>query len=386
MKLLYIANIRIPTEKAHGIQVMKMCEAFAMHGIEVELVLPQRKDTIGVDPFVYHGVKPIFTITKIPTFDILGFGKFGFYLQLITYIISLQCFLIWKKLFGRIKDTIIYVRGEPVLFLNITARFFFPVFWETHIKPPRYLPLYLRSMNLVRGVITVTDYYKKELEQIYKIKPKVLWTPDAVSIDQVDISLTTTEARKVLGFPIDKSIVLYTGSFYVYDYKGVDVLIESSKYLPKDFLTVLVGGSQSDIEKITGSDVDLSNIRLISHVKHTDIPMYLRSADVLVLPNKKGDEISEKYTSPLKLFEYMAAKKPIVSSDTTCLKEILNDSNAYLFEASNTERLAQSIVEATQSTEKSNRLVEKAFHDVLGLTWEKRAMVIIDFIREQMKI
>lgn len=28
MKLLYIANIRIPTEKAHGIQIMKMCEAF----------------------------------------------------------------------------------------------------------------------------------------------------------------------------------------------------------------------------------------------------------------------------------------------------------------------------------------------------------------------
>ncbi len=37
MKILYIANIRLPTEKAHGIQIMKMCEAFAHAGAEVEL-------------------------------------------------------------------------------------------------------------------------------------------------------------------------------------------------------------------------------------------------------------------------------------------------------------------------------------------------------------
>ncbi len=47
MKLLYITNFRIPTEKAHGIQIMKMCEAFATCGTDVELVAPLRKTPIA---------------------------------------------------------------------------------------------------------------------------------------------------------------------------------------------------------------------------------------------------------------------------------------------------------------------------------------------------
>ena len=42
MKLKYLANIRFPTEKAHGIQIMSMCEAFAANGLAVELAVANR--------------------------------------------------------------------------------------------------------------------------------------------------------------------------------------------------------------------------------------------------------------------------------------------------------------------------------------------------------
>ena len=54
MKLYYIANARIPTEKAHGVQIMKMCEAFVDAGHEVKLIVPKRKNPIQEDPFAYY--------------------------------------------------------------------------------------------------------------------------------------------------------------------------------------------------------------------------------------------------------------------------------------------------------------------------------------------
>ena len=383
MKLIYVANIRIPTEKAHGIQVMKMCESFARAGTEVELVVPSRQNSIPTEAFHYHGVEPLFRIKRLPTIDILGWGKIGFYLQLLTYITSLFCFLVGKRIRNGSDDTVVYVRGEPILFLGWIARYVYPVFWETHIKPPAYLQAYLRVIRALKGVVTVTDYYKQELRNVYSIAPEVCWAPDGVDITQINISSSLNDVRTKLGLPHDKTLVLYTGSFYLYDYKGVDVLIEASQYLPEGYLVVLVGGSPKDIERIKASGVTLQNVLLIPHVPHTDIPLYLRSADVLVLPNKKGDEISEKYTSPLKLFEYMAAKKPIVSSNTICLKEILNDTNAYLFEASNANLLAKAVLDVGRDKEVADRRINQAFADVLELTWEKRAKVIITFIQKQ---
>ncbi|HEV8666352.1 MAG TPA: hypothetical protein VN665_00695, partial [Candidatus Paceibacterota bacterium] len=45
MKIYYVANARMPTEKAHGIQIAKMCEAFIESGIDLTLVVPSRKTT-----------------------------------------------------------------------------------------------------------------------------------------------------------------------------------------------------------------------------------------------------------------------------------------------------------------------------------------------------
>ncbi|MCH7883412.1 hypothetical protein IIA95_03290, partial [Patescibacteria group bacterium] len=78
MKLIYIANARIPTEKAHGIQIMKTCEAFADNGAEIELVVPWRFNPIKNDPFEYYDVKRVFKIVKIPSLDLTAFGKIGF--------------------------------------------------------------------------------------------------------------------------------------------------------------------------------------------------------------------------------------------------------------------------------------------------------------------
>ncbi|MBZ0290848.1 MAG: hypothetical protein K8I30_24690, partial [Anaerolineae bacterium] len=69
-KLLYIANIRMPTEKAHGLQIAQNCEAFADAGAEVELWVAQRVNTseLGAvkDIWTHYGIKRNFTLRRIP--------------------------------------------------------------------------------------------------------------------------------------------------------------------------------------------------------------------------------------------------------------------------------------------------------------------------------
>ncbi len=79
MKLLYIANARIPTEKAHGLQIIKMCEAFVRQGVDVELVVPFRKHVKALkdkNTFEYYGVGKKFKIRKLPVPDLIVFVNF----------------------------------------------------------------------------------------------------------------------------------------------------------------------------------------------------------------------------------------------------------------------------------------------------------------------
>ena len=54
---IYITNVRMPAEKAHGIQIAKMCEAFSDCGVDLELIVPRRRNVIKEDPYDFYGIK-----------------------------------------------------------------------------------------------------------------------------------------------------------------------------------------------------------------------------------------------------------------------------------------------------------------------------------------
>jgi len=132
----------------------------------------------------------------------------------------------------------------------------------------------------------------------------------------------------VLGIPLDKKIICYAG--HLYDWKGADILAKSMHYLPSSYIAYLVGGTEEDVTRFREFTAreNLANVVMVGHVAPTMIPGYLAASDVVVLPNV-GEGLS-RYTSPLKLFEYMAAKRPIVASDLPAIREILNEETAVL--------------------------------------------------------
>ncbi|MBI4059675.1 hypothetical protein HY406_01270, partial [Candidatus Giovannonibacteria bacterium] len=100
MRLVYLANMRLPTERAHGVQVMKMCEAFSKAGLEVLLVTPRRFTKIKTDPFEYYNVKKNFGMLKLPVLDLIPLdyllGNFAFWVEAFTFLFCAKIYLLFK--------------------------------------------------------------------------------------------------------------------------------------------------------------------------------------------------------------------------------------------------------------------------------------------------
>jgi glycosyltransferase involved in cell wall biosynthesis len=378
-KVLYIANSRIPTEKAHGYQIMKTSEAFSSSSVELELILPTRnnKKIEITDPFNYYKIKNNFKITKIKCFDprfLMAFpGGVYIKIQSLLFITALSSYLKKKD-----RNHIIYTRDE--LLLPFLHRFSDQVVWEAH-NIPNNKKYYLKYWKKCYRIVTISGGLKKELVKLGIPDKKILVAPDGVDLgDFENITSDKKELRGDLNLPLDKNIIMYTG--HLYGWKGTQVLAESAKYLSNQEMIVFVGGTEKDIKEFKKENKDNRIISIIGRKPRSDIPKYLKAADVLVLPNSGRSDISRLYTSPLKLFEYMASNTSIVASNLPSIKEILNNNNSVLVKADNSKDLAGGIKKVLQNKDFANKIANQAYGDVQGYSWQKRADSILNFLNQ----
>lgn len=379
MKMIYIANARIPTEKAHGWQIMKMCEAFAVSCIDLQLILPARINTrelSKVDPFDYYHIGKNFSLKKIKTIDpiFLLHWPAGFYIKMQSFffIISLFLFLIFLK---NKKDFVFYTRDEQLLPLILL--FSNKVIWEAHNLPSNK-QCYLKYWRKCNKIITITNGLKNDLIKLGLSSNQILVAPDAVDFDQfLSVEKTKYELRQKLGLPHDKNIVAYTG--HLYPWKGVQILAEASSFLSDKELVMIIGGTDRDIADFKEKNKDKNNLLVVGRILQNQVPMYLKAADVLILPNSAKQTISQSYTSPLKLFEYMASGQSIVASDLPSIREVLNDHNAILVEPDNPLKLAEGIKSVLHNDNLRDRISKQSLIDVQKYTWKKRARDINNF-------
>jgi glycosyltransferase involved in cell wall biosynthesis len=226
--------------------------------------------------------------------------------------------------------------------------------------------------------VSITQKLKDLFQEQGIASDRILVAADGVDLERFNVRETQEECRNKLGLPIDKKIVLYTG--HLYDWKGTQVLAQASDLLPAEIY--FVGGTKEDVQDFKVKDPNLK-IKIIGHRPYSEIPCWLRAADVLVLPNSGKEEISKHWTSPLKLFEYMAASKPIVASDLPSIREILNKDNAILVAPDNPEALAEGINKALTDKGLSARISVLAYEGVKNYTWQKRAEKVLKFILEK---
>ncbi len=366
MKIVYIANARLPTEKAHGIQIMQMCAALADLGHQVELIVPARRNPIAQDVFSYYGLARNFIIRYLPTIDISAFGRPFFGLQTAAFSLSALAYLWLRR-----RDWIFYTRGEmmlPLVWLGPAAR---RVFAETHIKPDsvsRYRGVFRR----IGGLITVTRAYTEELIENFQVeKTRVITAPDGFNAERYSNLPERKTARRRLGLPENKKIVVYTGSDLAW--KGLGALKSAAPLLPDNTVTYFVGP--------IAPPATVSNRAVYTGYRPPqEIPLWLASADVLVLTGTATSVTSMRYTSPLKLFEYLAAGRPIMASDVAAFRDILDERTAVFVRPDSAEALAEGLEKVLADSKFADQLADSAKKLSRKYSWDARARLIVEFI------
>lgn len=361
MNITYLSTARVPDDWGHVIQIMKMCEAFAKAGHEVELVVPRRAGARKEDPYAYVGADPVFRITKLPCIDLSATtdGKLLYWLRTLSFFISAKLYLASKKY------DVLYTR-EP-----FAAVFFNRFVFEAHSVSSGMRAAFQKA----RAVVAITSFIKEEIAALGISPERIFVAPDAVDLAPFQHAEPKAAARKRLGLPQDKKIALYLGRLDMW--KGTDALYGAAELLPEDAMLAVIGAEPAELALLREAH---PRITFLAFRPYREVADNQAAADVLLLPNTAKNAMSARYTSPLKLFTYMASGIPIVASDIPSVREVLNESNAFLAAPDSAEAVVAGIREALADTDGAAKRTAKARKDVEAHTWERRAEAIVSFI------
>jgi glycosyltransferase involved in cell wall biosynthesis len=375
-KILYIANARIPTEKAHGVQIMKMCEAFAALKIKIELILPRRRNLAKQDPFGYYGIRESFKIKTLPIIDWYEKGSFGFWISSFSFAFA-YFFYAWRQK----GDAIVYSRDMDQFSFFLLPFLKKAYFIEIH-GPKEKGFFYRLLFSRINGVIATNSFNKKKLlENFEKLKNKVIVQPNGVDIEKFS-NIGKGASRERLNLAQDKKIVVYAGHFY--KWKGIETLIQAASGLKEDVLVYLVGGTENDINRLKKEQDIPRNVIFAGFCGYKEIHYWYAAADLLVLTGTKKDSYSLHHTSPVKLREYMASVRPIVSADTPSIKDAVSEEEVFFYRADDAGNLKEKIEYALSNQPIAFQKAENAKAKAQNYSWGNRAKKIIEFMEKSL--
>jgi glycosyltransferase involved in cell wall biosynthesis len=395
-KIVYIANARLPTEKAHGYQIVKMCEAFAQNGASVLLLHPYRYQhdprLQGQSAFDYYDVPPVFKVRTLTNLDVILLKRFllqGLFAMLVfarALLWGLYAALVARKE----KADLYYTRNIEIAFWLVWMGL--PTVYEAHVVPKRVRRWLLQRIArhpALRLVVVLTSFIKERFVELGFLAEKAIVLPDGVDLSLFEGLPSKEECRRRLGLPLDRVIIGYIGRFRTMTMeKGIPELVQAMAHLPpldgKEPLLLCVGGPMDAVPAY----LDLAyrfgvpeyRLQSVDRVPNCEVPFWIRACDVVTIP-WPWTEFSAYFMSPLKLFEYMASGRPIVASDLPSLREVLRDGeNAVLVKPDDSKALAEGIQTILDDPTLASRLAVQARRDVTAYTWEQRAEKIMGFI------
>ena len=370
MKIAYLSSAAVPSNSAHSLQVMKMCQAMQQEGHAVTLVLPpaEEKLTAG-DLNRMYGVDIRFEIRRVNLPPILG--RRGLALAL-----SGQA--------ARLSPDMVYTRGVDIAWAAAARGLRTAV--EIHALPAGRLgPWYLRMLarNPDVRMITISRPLEDLLRKGYPAladRP-ILVASDAVDLERYQGLPSPHQARIRLGFPTKGFTAGYFGGLVAG--RGVEQIIALAERLP-DVSFLIFGGEASAVAGWKRRAPRRENLRWMGHVPNADLPLCQAACDALLMPYQKAVTVqgrgnTAEIMSPMKLYEYMAAGRLILASDLPALRVILNETNCVLLPCDAIEPWAAALEKAQRAKTWAGRLAERARKDVQPHTWRNRVKAVMQF-------
>ncbi len=205
-QLIYIANARMPTEKAHGIQIAHMCEALG-RTMSVTLVLPERANTIQEDLCSFYQIERTFSVRLIRCIDLLEQKwvpkRLAYWLEAITFSIHVA-----KYIRSLPSHSLLYTRDLFSLVLVSPRR---PVVYEIHSLPKKHTRFFGWLLQKTARIVAISHGLERELVARGYPADRIVVAPDAVDVQDFTVDTTQQSCRKKIHLPEGKKIAMYTG-------------------------------------------------------------------------------------------------------------------------------------------------------------------------------
>jgi len=368
LTIAYLSPSYIPSRSANSVHVMKMCEALAELGNNV-ILLAKYGNIEKLNDYAYYGVTNNFKIIKnrVGTVKIIS--------ELYHAVVN-----IYKCI--KIKPDLIYSRHYSSIylasFLNI------PFIHEDHSIPTplhRFILKYIFRKKL-KKIVLISEALKKDYQVIFPhIKPDYFIVAHDAAEDPVDLKCNYLSLNT-----LNRVNVGYIG--HLYPGKGMEIITKLAHKMD-DITFHVIGGLDSDIMHWKNK-YNLKNLIFHGYFPKCKIPSIIQNFDIMIAPFQEkiilaGGKIDiGRWTSPLKIFEYMAARKPIIASNIPTVAEVLtSNDNAILVPPNDLNLWQYSIRLLANNKSLRDKLTTNAYNLFkLKYTWSKRAELIMKSIEK----
>ncbi|MEO5367839.1 MAG: glycosyltransferase [Magnetococcus sp. WYHC-3] len=359
--------------RAHAMQIMKNAQAWQDMAQEFELIAPGRWSRPPLDPqrlAAFYGLTRPLPVVSYP---LAALERHPWpWLNTLFYRLA-------ARRAARRKVNLIYTRSYAMAGQAIARGL--PTVVETHGPPdddPRKAELYRHLHHpLLRALVTISQPLKERYLAHGLPEAKILVTPDGVDLERFAQPLSLREARQHLGLNQERPLAVYSG--HLYAGRGVETILAAARLLPGvDFL--FVGGFDADVARYRALAGDIPNVRFTGFVDNALLPPWLWAADCLLMPYGR-DCPTMAWMSPLKMFEYLAAGRPLIASDLPVLGEVLRQhDNALLVAVDDAQALAAGVRWVCEHPDAARDLGRRAAACAPDYGWDRRVRRILDFI------
>jgi len=375
MRLLYVFPEPLPLPRARGIQVAHTVAALARADISVHLAYVPSAD--NADPLAAYGVERPEAVALVPLSRGLPapFSRLPLRSNRLFFR-RLSDWMEQESGHGH-RPALIMARHLKIAHALLDRFPDIPLLYEAHevfaeVAPPAKRESLARIEESVlrraQALVAITHGVAADLKKRYRLDREIHVLPDAVSWPAQIPEKPWHEAGRH---------IIYAGSFF--PWKGVQDLVAAAEGLPGCRIT-LIGGSPERIREYQrlvpahGAEVVFAG-----HVPHPQSLQALGLACIAVLPNRA--EPNSLWSSPLKLFEYMAAGCAVVAADLPSVREALAHDEAIWVPPGNPRALAEGIRQLADNPGKARQLGERVRERARAFTWEARAARLAAIMR-----
>lgn len=387
LKVAIFSDIRFPSPRANGIQVVKTAHALAARGLDVRLVVRNS------DPRATEVILPEFGVepgSKLRV-DRLEVG----HARNVTFLPRLRYLTRSVLLARRLSNAGVSIVTRDLQLADVLLRLGrLNLTYEAHAveaimyderhqlygldaapSPAKRRRIENRERRVwlgSRGFVATTRGILNTFERLFGARQHTAVIPNGCDVPR----------DRVFTQPSPEGRIVYAGQLY--PWKGVDVLVRAFAQVPSGEL-VIVGGlkGEGDFDRVQALALELGlgdRVRFTGSLKQKDVARELAQATVAVAPFLKTAMTSD-HTSPIKAFEAMAAGRPLLISDTDAAREIVDDGRTGLVvPPGNVEAWTAALNRILADRDLQMTLARAAFEKASLYSWARRAERLEEFL------